>query len=49
MLRGHSGGVQCARFSPDGSRLMTASDDKTIKVRHLNHAAWSRYLALTRL
>ena len=31
ILRGHAGGVQCARFSPDGSRLMTASDDKTIK------------------
>ena len=32
VLRGHAGGVQCARFSPNGKLLMTASDDKTIKV-----------------
>ena len=31
VLRGHAGGVQCVRFSPDARRLLTASDDKTIK------------------
>jgi WD40 repeat protein len=31
-LRGHQGGVNCIAWSPDGSRLATASDDHTAKV-----------------
>lgn len=31
-LNGHSSGVNRIRFSPDGTRLLTASEDKTIKV-----------------
>ena len=31
-MRGHSGSVNGVAFSPDGSRLATASDDKTAKV-----------------
>lgn len=37
--------MQCARFSPDGSRLMTASDDKTIKARSLR--TWPHFLVLS--
>ena len=31
-LRGHSGLVQAVAYSPDGKRLATASDDRTVKV-----------------
>jgi len=31
-LRGHSGGVWSAAFSPDGTKIVTASSDKTAKV-----------------
>ena len=31
-LKGHTGHVSSASFSPDGSRIVTASDDKTAKV-----------------
>ena len=31
-LRGHTSGVRSASFSPDGSRVVTASDDGTAKV-----------------
>jgi WD40 repeat protein len=30
-LRGHTGGVFSATFSPDGSRIVTASTDGTVK------------------
>jgi WD40 repeat protein len=32
LLRGHRGGLQAIRFSPDGRRLATASEDGTILV-----------------
>ena len=32
MLRGHEGTVLCAAFSPDGSRIVTASEDKTARI-----------------
>ena len=32
MLRGHEGYVSPAAFSPDGSRIVTASNDKTARV-----------------
>ena len=31
-LKGHTGGVTSASFSPDGSRIVTGSEDKTAKV-----------------
>ena len=31
-LRGHEGTVTSAAFSPDGARVVTASDDKTARV-----------------
>ena len=31
-IRGHEGSVVSAVFSPDGSRLVTASDDKTARI-----------------
>ena len=31
-LKGHTGGVMCAEFSPDGRRLATASEDFSIKL-----------------
>jgi eukaryotic-like serine/threonine-protein kinase len=31
-LKGHTGGVRSASFSPDGSRVMTGSFDQTAKV-----------------
>ena len=32
VLRGHDGSVRSAAFSPDGARVVTASDDKTARV-----------------
>ena len=31
VLRGHNAGVRSAAFSPDGSRIVTASLDKTVR------------------
>ena len=31
-LKGHEGGVNSAAFSPDGTRVVTASDDRTARV-----------------
>jgi len=31
-LRGHTRGVRCAAFSPDGTRIVTASWDNTARV-----------------
>lgn len=39
ILKAHTGTVRCVNFSQDGSSLITASDDKTAKVRmswHMN-------------
>ncbi len=33
VLKGHSGGVRSVAFSRDCRQLITASDDKTVKVR----------------
>ncbi|MCX8038474.1 MAG: WD40 repeat domain-containing protein, partial [Candidatus Sumerlaeia bacterium] len=32
MYYGHKGGVNCAAFSPDGTKVATGSDDMTVKV-----------------
>jgi WD40 repeat protein len=32
ILRGHDDAVYSAAFSPDGSRIVTASDDKTARI-----------------
>jgi len=32
VLRGHEDGVSAAEFSPDGSRILTTSDDKTARI-----------------
>ena len=32
VLRGHDNEVMSAAFSPDGSRIVTASDDKTARI-----------------
>jgi WD40 repeat protein/serine/threonine protein kinase len=31
-LRGHTGDIMCVTFSPDGTRIATASQDQTIKI-----------------
>ena len=31
-LKGHTGGVYSASFSPDGTRIVTGSEDRTAKV-----------------
>lgn len=33
VLKAHTGTVRCVHFSADGRQLLTASDDKTLKVR----------------
>ena len=32
MLQGHTGSVKSAAFSPDGARIVTASDDNTARL-----------------
>ena len=43
MLRGHEGGVLSAAFSPNGSRVVTAAEDRTAR---LWDAATGREIAL---
>jgi len=31
-LKGHTGTVTCVAFSPDGARIVTGSEDTTLKV-----------------
>jgi len=31
-LRGHAGDVRACAISPDGRRIVSASDDKTLKI-----------------
>ena len=32
ILKGHTGTVWCVGFSPDGTNLVSASDDRTVRV-----------------
>ena len=34
VLKAHTGTVRCVNFSADGKLLITAGDDKTVKVRY---------------
>jgi WD40 repeat protein len=43
VLTGHTGPVFGVMWSPDGSRLATASADRTVRIRSLP-AAWPRQL-----
>jgi len=38
-LRGHTKGVRCCAWSPDASRLASASLDNTVRVWHVGDAA----------
>ena len=44
VIRGHTNTVRSVHFSMDGKRLLSSSDDKTIKVRFSNH--YLEYLKL---
>ena len=37
VLKAHTGTVRCVNFSADGKLLITAGDDKTVKVRHTQY------------
>ena len=45
-LRGHSDWVRSCAFSPDGKLIVSASDDKTLKVRAPAHAAGAAFACL---
>eukprot|EP00960_Hanusia_phi_P053237 761937-Hanusia_phi.AAC.1 len=38
VIKAHNGGVRCVSFSPDSSSIMSASDDKTLKVDPVERA-----------
>jgi WD40 repeat protein len=56
-LTGHSNRVRCVVFAPDGARLASGSDDKTIRVWNVStgkserkfsgHSAWVRSVAFS--
>ena len=44
-LTGHKDDVKCVTFSPDGSQLASASDDKTIMVFKVRFSFFSAFLS----
>ena len=42
VFRGHTSYVRTALFTPDGSKVITGSDDKTVRVWPIRHAAVAR-------
>lgn len=46
ILKAHTGTVRCVNFSQDGSSLITASDDKTAKVRQVLAVSGSLSLSI---
>lgn len=44
VYRGHSGWVHCVAFSQDASRLVSASEDETVKVQSPIFFSWVHYI-----
>jgi WD40 repeat protein len=41
-LKGHTRGVYSVSFSPDGKRIVSGSDDKTVKIWDISSLATSK-------